>query len=131
MRRSIAGARILITGASQGIGKALAEEAARRGAKVIAAARKLDLLEKMREQLGKTAGALEIVKADVTNAEGRQAMADAATNHFGGLDILVNNAGIGATGHFAEAGSDRLREIFEVNFFGTTETTRVLLPLLK
>jgi short-subunit dehydrogenase len=57
-------------------------------------------------------------------------MVDAARRHFLGLDVLVNNAGIGATGHFVEASETRLRQIMEVNFFGTTETTRVCLPLL-
>jgi short-subunit dehydrogenase len=69
--------------------------------------------------------------ADVTSRDDRQRMADAAVQHFGGLDILVNNAGIGATGHFADVGPERMRKIFEVNFFGLTETTRVLLPLLR
>ena len=50
---------------------------------------------------------------------------------FGGLDILINNAGIGATGHFADCGPERLRQIMEVNFFGLTETTRAFLPMLK
>jgi short-subunit dehydrogenase len=58
-------------------------------------------------------------------------MAQAMTRRFGGLDVLVNNAGIGATGHFAEATEERLRQIFEVNFFGLTEMTRVCLPLLQ
>ena len=58
-------------------------------------------------------------------------MVEAAQRHFGGLDVLVNNAGIGATGHFAECGPERLRTIMEVNFFGLTETTRVCLPLLR
>jgi short-subunit dehydrogenase len=58
-------------------------------------------------------------------------MAEAAVRHYQGLDILVNNAGIGATGHFAEVSPDRLRKIMEVNFFGLTETTRALLPLLR
>jgi short-subunit dehydrogenase len=122
---------MLITGASQGIGKALAEEAARRGARVLAAARSLELLKEMQEPIRKAGGTLEIVAADVTSAADRQRMVQAALDQFGGLDILVNNAGIGATGHFAEASSERLRQIFEVNFFGMTETTRVFLPILK
>ena len=149
MRRQIAGSRILITGASQGIGKALAEAAARRGGKVLAAARSLDLLKELQGEPGAVAGVsdpghstgvsdpghnagtLEIVQADVTNPEDRQRMVQAALDHFGGIDILVNNAGIGATGHFVDAGPERLRQIFEVNFFGTTETIRAFLPLLK
>src|SRR5262249_17220430 len=76
-------------------------------------------------------GILETVQADVTVADDRRAMAEAATRHFGGLDVLINNAGIGATGHFAECAPERLRAIFEVNFFGLAETTRVCLPLLQ
>src|SRR5262245_3196822 len=127
-RRSIRGSRILITGASQGIGKALAEAAARQGAKVLAVARSVELLEELAAALKKEGHAIEVVQADVTSAADRQKMVDAAQQHFGGLDILVNNAGIGATGHFAEASPDRLRKIMEVNFFGLTETTRVFLP---
>jgi short-subunit dehydrogenase len=131
MRRQIAGSRILITGASQGIGKALAEAAARRGGKVLAAARSLELLQDVQKQLQAAGATLEIIQADITHADDRQRMVQAACDRFGGLDILINNAGIGATGHFVEAAPDRLRQIFEVNFFGLTEITRACLPLLK
>jgi len=130
-RRSISGSRILITGASQGIGRALAEEAARRGGLVLAAARSEQLLRELAQQVKAVGGTLETVQADVTSAEDRQRMVDAARRCFGGLDILVNNAGIGATGHFCEMDPRLLRQIMEVNFFGLTETTRVFLPLLK
>ncbi len=129
--RSIAGSRILITGASQGIGRALADLASRRGARVLAAARSEELLRELAEQTRARGDVLETVQADVTSPEDRQRMAEAAVRHFGGLDILVNNAGIGATGHFSECGPERLRKIMEVNFFGLTETTRALLPLLR
>ncbi len=129
-RRSLKGSRILITGASQGIGRALAVAAARRGARVLAAARNEPLLRELADEVTKAGGLLVPVVADVTSAEDRQKMVDAAVSNFGGLDVLVNNAGIGATGHLAEAGPDRLRKIFEVNVFGLTETTRVCLPLL-
>jgi short-subunit dehydrogenase len=130
-RRTIRGLRILITGASQGIGRALAEAAAARGLRVLAAARSGPLLADLAAAVRAAGGAIETVEADVTDAEGRRRMVDAAVQHFGGLDVLVNNAGIGATGHFAEAGPERLRKIMEVNLFGLTETTRACLPLLK
>jgi short-subunit dehydrogenase len=130
-RRSIAGIRLLITGASQGIGLALAEAAAGRGAKVLAAARSADLLEELAHRVGAAGGTLEIVQADVTIPADRQRMLQSAEWHFGGIDVLVNNAGIGATGHFADVSPDRMRKIFEVNFFGLTETTRAFLPMLK
>jgi short-subunit dehydrogenase len=130
-RRSLQGSRILITGASQGIGRAMAVLAAKRGAKVLAAARNEGLLRELAEEVGKSGGTIATVVADVTSTEDRQKMVEAAKSHFGGLDVLINNAGIGATGHLAEASPDRLRQIFEVNVFGLTETTRVFLPLLK
>ncbi len=130
-RRKLAGLRILVTGASQGIGKSLAEEAARRGAKVLAAARSTDLLDELARSIHAAGGILESVQADVTSAADRQRMVVAAEQSFGGLDVLINNAGIGATGHFADVSAERLRAIMEVNFFGLTETTRACLPLLK
>src|SRR5262245_8010071 len=125
-RRELAGMRVLITGASQGIGRAIAVEAAKRGMKVLAAARNQDLLN----QLGEEAK-VQVVKADVATAEGREAMVRAAKEKLGGLDVLINNAGIGATGHFADSSPDVLRSIMETNFFGTVETTRAFLPILR
>lgn len=131
-RRNLEGLRIVITGASQGIGKALALEAAKRGMNVVAAARSANLLYDLASEAkpaGK--GSLATVVADVTDAEGRQAMLRCALNNFGGVDVLVNNAGIGATGHFAEGNADTLRKIMEVNYFGLAETTRIFIPELK
>jgi short-subunit dehydrogenase len=130
-RRSIAEMRILITGASQGIGLALAEAAAGRGAKVLAAARSAELLADLAGRVHAQGGVLRTVQADVTSPADRERMVEAARTHFGGLDVLVNNAGIGATGHFADVSPERMRKIFEVNLFGLTETTRAFLPMLK
>jgi short-subunit dehydrogenase len=130
-RRSLPGLRVLVTGASQGIGRALAVTAASRGMRVIAAARSQPLLADLAATVRAAGGVIETVEADVTDPHGRRRMIDSALQHFGGLDVLVNNAGIGATGHFADASAERLRKIMEVNFFGLSETTRACLPLLK
>jgi short-subunit dehydrogenase len=130
-RRAVAGLRVLITGASQGIGRALAVAAAARGAKVLAAARSDELLAQLAAEVRGRGGVIETVHADVTVPDQRDRMTGAALRHFGGLDVLINNAGIGATGHFVECGPERLRAIMEVNFFGLVETTRVCLPLLR
>jgi short-subunit dehydrogenase len=130
-RRHIAGSRVLITGASQGIGKALADQAARRGARVLAAARSLEMLHDLSATVRGRGDQLEIIQADITDADDRRRMLEAAVECYGGLDVLVNNAGIGATGHFADVAADRLRKIMEVNFFGLAETTRVFIPLLR
>lgn len=130
-QRQITGSRILITGASQGIGKALAEAAARRGGRVLAVARSANLLQALADSLRAEGAAIEVVLGDITRPVDRARIVDEAVRAFGGIDILVNNAGIGATGHFAECGPERLRQIMEVNFFGLTEMTRACLPLLK
>src|SRR5262249_44293311 len=96
-----------------------------------AAGGRAELVGEWANQVKSGGATLEVLSADVTIPADRQAMADAMQRLFGGLDVLVNNAGIGATGHFAEVTEERLRHIFEVNFFGLTETTRVCLPLLK
>ena len=119
-RRKLAGLRVLVTGASQGLGRAIAVGAAKRGAKVLAVSRSQPPLD-----------GIETLVADITKPADRQAMVEAAVRHFGGLDVLINNAGIGATGHFIDSTPETLRAVFETNFFGTTETIRAFLPMLK
>jgi short-subunit dehydrogenase len=131
MRRKLNGLRVLVTGASQGIGRSLVVEAAKRGCRVLAAARSQSLLDELAAQVRAAGGTVETVAADVTRPDDRRAMVEAATRHFGGLDVLINNAGIGATGHFMDSEPEVLRQIFETNFFGLTETTRAFIPLLK
>ena len=130
-RRTLTGSRVLITGASQGIGRALAVAAAARGAKVIATARSAELLDELVRDVRAAGGTIEPVVADITNADDRAKMVSTATDKFGGLDVLINNAGIGATGHFMDSEPDILRTIFETNYFGLVEVTRAFLPMLK
>lgn len=129
--RKLAGLRVLVTGASQGIGRALAVAAAKKGCRVLASARSQPLLDELAAEVRQAGGTIATVIADVTKPADRQAMVDAAMQHFGGLDVLINNAGIGATGHFMDSDPQTLRTIFETNFFGLVETTRVFLPLLR
>lgn len=130
-RRNLHGKRILITGASSGIGRALAFEASRRGASVLANGRNQERLNEAVAEARSAGGRVEAVVGDVCDPSDRERMIHAAEQQFGGLDILVNNAGIGATGHFQYADPERLRRIMEVNFFGPCELTRVAIPLLK
>ena len=132
-KRSLQGLRAVVTGASQGIGRALAIEGVRRGMTVVAQARSVDLLKLLEAEVAgmNLPGTLRTVAGDVTSEADRQNLATFCLKELGGLDILVNNAGIGATGHFIDGNQDQLRKIFEVNVFGLAETTRTLLPLLK
>lgn len=130
-RRNLAGLRVLVTGASQGIGRALVLSAAQRGAKVIAVARSADLLEEVAREVRSTGGTIAPIVADITNSADRVRMAETTMGQFGGLDILINNAGIGATGHFMDSDPQVLRTIFETNYFALVEVTRTFLPMLK
>src|SRR4051812_4248971 len=112
-RRNLNQLRVLVTGASQGIGRALAVEAAKRGCRVLAAARSQPLLDELATEVRVGGGTVATVIADVTKYDDRAAMVAAATQHFGGLDVLINNAEIGATGHFMDSEPEVLRQIFE------------------
>jgi short-subunit dehydrogenase len=130
MRRPIEGLRVIVTGASSGIGRALVTELVRRGAKVVALARRADRLRDLEAQLA-APDRFCWVAGDVTLAKDRAAALDVARQAFGGLDALVNNAGIGALGPFVDADEVRLRQIMEVNFFAPAQFIREALPDLR
>jgi short-subunit dehydrogenase len=130
-RRDLHGKRIIITGASSGIGAGLTIEAAKRGALVLATARNADRLQTIVAQAKAEGGRVETITGELTDSGDRQRIIQAVEQKFGGLDLLINNAGIGATGHFQYAGPERLRQIMEVNFFAVCELTRLAIPLLK
>lgn len=129
-KRSLDGCRILLTGASSGIGRALAIELARSGARTLVVARREELLNQLANSVPGP-GTLLPAPADVTDAAARAGLIDQARQRLGGLDILINNAGVGALGLFEHADEARLRQVMEVNFFAPAELTRAALPLLK
>jgi short-subunit dehydrogenase len=130
-RRTLADSRILITGASSGIGRALAIELSRCGARLVLNARREGKLRSVADEVRAAAGQAAISLGDVTDKQARRAALDLGERQFGGLDILVNNAGVSAWGPFDQAGEERLRRIMEVNFFAVAEMTREALPLLQ
>jgi short-subunit dehydrogenase len=130
MVRDLQGLRLLITGASSGIGRSLAEQAVRAGARVVLAARSAGPLDAAVAELARDGQEALAVAADVTDPTGRQRLLDAAVARFGGLDVLVNNAGVGSWGHFAGGSEAILRQVMEVNFFAAAELTRLAIPVL-
>jgi short-subunit dehydrogenase len=130
MRRDVRGTRILLTGASSGIGRCLAELLAREGARLVLAARSADKLNELARSLNAVGAEAVAVPGDVTSEADRQRMVAAAVEHFEGLDVLINNAGIGSWCHFAESSEEILRRIMEVNFFGPAELIRLAIPIL-
>jgi len=130
MRRTLKDKRIVITGSSSGIGRALAIESARRGARVALAARSVGELDQVAEEIRRSGGTALVVPTDVTNPSDRERLFDAAQQEFGGLDILVNNAGVAAHGHFIDLSPEILRQTMELNFFATAENCRLAIPIL-
>jgi short-subunit dehydrogenase len=131
MHRELRGARILITGASSGIGRSLAEQAARAGARLALTARSADKLRDLAGSLTALGAEALAVPGDITNAEDRRNIVTTAVEHFDGLDVLINNAGVGSWCHFAESSEDILRRIMEVNFFAPAELIRLAIPVLR
>lgn len=129
--RNLKDKRVIITGASSGIGRELAKQLAAEGCKLVINARRKERLEELAAELPNSKDSCVIVDGDVTDKAARGRMIAAAQENFGGLDILINNAGIGAMGRFDGASEERLRRIFEVNFFAVAEFIRESLPLLK
>ena len=130
MARELAGKRVIVTGASSGIGRAVAEALVREKARVVLAARNADALEALAAQLRLAGGDAVAVPTDVTNPDDRRRLIDTAVREFGGLDAIVNNAGVGSWGHFATSSEEIARRVMEVNFFGPVELTRLAIPHL-
>ena len=139
MKRTIADKRVILTGASSGIGWHLALQLAQQGAYVIANARRTKRLDELVETFktnqnanaSTKPGTIVPVTGDVCDRELQQQLIDTCDQQFGGVDLLINNAGIGAMGRFDDADDDRMRKVFDVNFFAIAELTRLALPKLK
>jgi len=120
---------IVITGASSGIGKALASLALSQGAKVALCARNMEklMLAFPEDQFED----LLLFQADVSQLEDCRAFVDAVLSKWGGIDILINNAGMSMRAMFAELDLNILKELMEVNFWGTVYMTKLALPSIK
>lgn len=122
---------IVITGASSGIGAATAETAARRGAKVVMAARSAETLHRLAQEFTSLGGDVIAVTCDVSKREDVAQLAAAAIDRYGRIDTWVNNAAQGLYGRLDEHCLDDSHTLFEINFWGTVYGSLIALPYLK
>ena len=120
-----------ITGASSGIGLAVAEHLAREGVAVVLGARRLNRLEEAVTRIRAAGGRAESLAMDVTRDADVVQLVTRAQQAFGGLDIMVCNAGFGYYGTVEEMDPDVMRRMMDVNFMGTFYGTRAALPVFR
>ena len=130
--RKLDGRVVLITGASRGLGLAMAEEFGRRGARLALTARDAYELERARTQLlTRNAARAEdvfVFPADLVRQEDAAQLIKVTTAHFGRIDILVNNAGVIAVGPIENQTVKNFRDVMDANFFAGLHCTLALLP---
>jgi short-subunit dehydrogenase len=128
----LAGSRGLITGASSGIGRELAEELGARGAKLTISARRRDLLESLADEITLAGGPTPtIIVVDLSERGAAEALATQAEEALGQVDLLVNNAGGGVGGRICAVGDrDEAREAFEINYWSPLALIKALVPAM-
>lgn len=126
---------VLITGASQGIGRGVALAFAREGARLVLAARSVDRLTQVQKEihdLGAEAAEVLVVPTDVTSSAAVETLVETAMNRFGRIDVLVNNAGIGRVGAVdSETFEEDVHHTLQASLFGMIHLTRRVLPILR
>lgn len=130
MTRYYAGKSVLITGASSGIGAAVAELVAQAGGRVALLARREDRLEQVRERIKNAGGEAISVTCDVRDRKSIDDAVQRTVETFGGIDIAIANAGFGVAGQFLELTTEDFRRQFEVNVFGVIDTIYAVMPHL-
>ncbi len=121
---------VIITGASSGIGRALALEAASRKAKLVLAARSHEQLKAVEEIISGMGVEVIAVPTDVSREEDCKRLVEKSLEKYGRIDVLVNNAGISMRALFAETNLSVIHQLMDVNFWGTVYCTRYAIDSL-
>jgi short-subunit dehydrogenase len=121
---------VIITGASSGIGEALAHEFASKGANVVLAARSAEKLQALANELQKNGVKVLCVPTDVTQSEDCERLINKTLEAFGGIDVLINNAGISMRALFEDTELNVLEQLMQVNFWGAVYCTRFAMNAL-
>jgi NADP-dependent 3-hydroxy acid dehydrogenase YdfG len=118
----------LVTGASKGIGRAIAKKMARHGARIVLIARNRDLLEKLNEELFEFNAECLVFPCDISQLVDCEHVVQETVKRLGKIDILINNAGVGYSGIIVESNPAEVEEMFKVNVLGCYYMTRLVLP---
>jgi short-subunit dehydrogenase len=118
----------LVTGASAGIGAALAREAANDGHDLVLVARRRESMEVLAAELKSTGAEITIIPADLGKAGAAAALMETVEQRGLAIDTLINNAGLGDTGRFDKQAPERILSMLQVNVVALTELTRLVLP---
>lgn len=121
--------RVVITGASSGIGAATAEAFAADGARLVLAARNAEALETVATRCRAAGGEALVVPTDIADAEAVAALAGRARDFLGGIDLWFSNVGIGAVGRFHEVPIEAHRRVIEANLIGHLNDAHAVLPI--
>lgn len=122
---------VIITGASSGIGEAMAKCYAEAGAKVVLGARSEDKLKTLTEEIQAKGGEATYCAVDVVNEQECKALIDKAVETFGRIDVLICNAGISMRAIFDDVDLKVLHRLMDVNFWGTVNCSKYALPYLQ
>ena len=131
MNRFLRDKVVVVTGASSGIGEAMAREYAKMGAKVVMAARREEELERIAKEIESLGGKVAYAACDVVKEVECKHLIDVAVEHFGGIDILICNAGISMRALFDDCELKVLHRLMDVNFWGTVNCTKYALPYIQ
>ncbi len=121
---------VIITGASSGIGLACAYEFAKQGAMLSLAARNIDKLVEIQKEIQAQGGKVLVVQTDVTNELDCKTLIEKTFVEYGRIDVLINNAGISMRALFKDADLSVIKQLMDVNFWGTVYCTKYALPHL-
>lgn len=121
---------VWITGASSGIGEALAYGYAKEGCRLIISSRRVAELERVKSTCIDLGAPCTILQLDLEKQEDFDAIAQQAWETYGHIDILINNGGMSQRSRILESSMEIYRKLFEVNFFGTIAITKAVLPYM-
>lgn len=124
------GQTVWITGASSGIGEALAKAYYKDGANLILSSRRTEVLHRVKQELGEEQDRVRVLQLDLTDSPSFDAKTEEALSFFGQIDVLINNGGVSQRSVFEETDLDIVRHLMEVNFFGSVGLTKAVLPYM-